>query len=153
MSGKNPNHHKSELITLFSEHESTVFDWLIMEGAQNDCTRWDSGGVAQLTLDGMDIFLGCATTRNPRHAAEVAVLVEAGGAWNASEVRDWLRPFESAQPHGVWFDVTTTDRTHAWIVLTLSPVEITNRIDEMMSEFLDYAKFVADHIEDTNWSD
>jgi hypothetical protein len=154
VSEKDSDHYQNQALTRLSPYESYVFDWLILEGAENDCTRWDDDSITQLALEGLDIFLGCATTDDPNHVAEVAVLTECGAHWNAKGVWNRLSDSLSVKPDGVWFDVTTSDRAHAWIVWSITGEELCGKdFDYTMKRFLEFVRGVVELLNTTNWSD
>jgi hypothetical protein len=54
----------------------------------------------------------------------------------------------------VWFDVTTSDRAHAWIVWSITGEELCGKdFDYTMKRFLEFARGVVELLNTTNWSD
>ena len=154
MSGNDSDHYPNDALTCLSAPESRLFDWLILEGAENDCTTWDDSDITQLRLDGLDIFLGCSTTDNPKHVAELAVFTECGAKWNERPAWDQLTHYVSVKPHGVWFDVTTSDRTHVWIVWSVSSEDICGPdLDSQMRRYIEFSRNLVDILESINWAE
>ena len=135
-----------------SPHEEKLFDWLIMEGAEHDYTS--SEIIPQFLIEDLDLFLGCSTTDDPAHVAEVAVLFEMHSTYATNNVHDQIERHLLHKPEGVWIDITEDDYTHVWIVLSLTEEELNQPyLDYRMRRFLNFAHVVVTHLDDLYWLD
>lgn len=135
-----------------STHEAEIFDWLIMDGAIHDHTSGEP--IPQFRIKDLDLFLGCATTDDPAHVAEVAVLFEMRGDCSESDVWKQIGEHLPYKPEGVWFDVTKDDRTHLWVVLSFTADDLEHPyLDYRMRVYIDFAQSVGSYFDDLYWLD